>query len=317
MRKFIPVSILFACIMLAQTVVLPVLHHNTLRAEKKKIILEHADTIEGGESKGGSFRSVIGNVRFLHDNITLKCDRATNYEAENRIVLTGNVYITDNAYEIYSDSGVDWPDRETGELSGNVRSRMLNSSLAAKARKAVVNKGTSQIWLYDDAIAWHDRKQISGDIILLHLKEATSSAKRRHIDEMQVQGGAFFASLDTISLSPQVYDQLGSRKMVIRLNDNSKITGITATTEAESLYHLYDETRKPYGIHYSSGNVIRMLFTDGILKQVRVIGNVEGKQYPERLRGDKSINLSKFVWRESENPFTSGKEKSLPGKAFQ
>ncbi|NTW68681.1 MAG: hypothetical protein HGB23_02385 [Chlorobiaceae bacterium] len=313
MRKFIPVSILFACFI----ILLPVLQHNTLRAENKKIILQHADTIEGGESESGAYRSVIGNVLFQHNNITLKCDRATNYEAENKIVLTGNVFITDNSAEIYSESGVYWPDRETGELSGNVRSRMVNSSLAAKARKAVVNKGTSQIWLYDDAIAWHEHKQISGDIILLHLKEAATKAKSSTIDEMQVQGNAFFAAMDTLSRSPVVYDQLGSKKMVIKLNNNSKITGITATTQAESLYHLYDEKRKPSGVNYSSGNVIRMLFTDGILKQVRVIGSVEGKQYPERFRGDKSINLSKFVWRESENPFTSGKEKSLPGKAFQ
>jgi lipopolysaccharide export system protein LptA len=282
---------------------LPVLNHNTLRAEKKKIILEHADTIEGGEAEGGSYRSVIGNVVFQHDNITLKCDRATDYGAENKIILKGNVFITDNAVEIYGDNGVYYPEKELGELSGNVRGRMVNNSLAAKAKKAVVNKATSQIWLYDDAIAWHERKQISGDIILLHLKEEPANAKRRYIDEMQVHGRAFFAAMDTLSLSPVVYDQLGSKKMVIQMNDNSKITGITATSEAESLYHLYDEKRKPSGINYSSGNTIRMFFTNGVLSRVKVSGNVEGKQYPERFRGDRSINLTKFAWRERENPF--------------
>jgi lipopolysaccharide export system protein LptA len=310
MRKFFPVTILCAGLLLLQAVMLPVLNHNTLRAEKKKIILEHADTIEGGEAEAGGYRSVIGNVVFQTDNITLKCDRATEYEKENKIVLRGNVFITDNSVEIYGNDGVYYPDRELGELSGNVRGRMVNNSLAAKARKAVVNKATSQIWLYDDAIAWHERKQISGDIILLHLKEDAANTKRRRIDEMQVHGRAFFAAMDTLSLSPVVYDQLSSKKMVIRMNDNSKISGITATTEAETLYHIYDENRKPAGINYSSGNMIQMFFTNGILNRVKVSGNVEGKQYPERFRGDRSINLSKFAWRENENPFR--KQKSLP-----
>jgi len=56
--------------------------------------------------------------------------------------------------------------------------------------------------------------------------------------------------------------------------------------------------------------MIRMFFTSGILKQVKVMGNVEGKQYPESFRGNKKINLSKFAWREEENPFKQ--PKSLP-----
>ena len=107
-----------------------------------------------------------------------------------------------------------------------------------------------------------------------------------------------------------VYDQFSGKNIVILLNDNSKITGITLSHQAESLYHLYGNDRKPSGINYSSGDMIRMFFTGGILKRVKVSGNVEGKQYPENFRGDKKINLSKFVWREKENPFQQ--QKSLP-----
>jgi lipopolysaccharide export system protein LptA len=310
MRRAISVTLLTAAMLSLQIIMLPALTHNTLRAEKKKIILQHADVIEGGETENGSYRSVIGNVVLLHDNLTLKCDRATNYEQENKIVLTGNVFMTDNTVEIYGEKGVYYTDRQIGELNGNVRGRMLDNSLVAKSKKAVVNKITSQIWLYDEAIAWHDRQQISGDIILLHLNEVGTGGKRKSIDEIQVHGNAFFAAQDTHSLSPVVYDQFSGKKMVILLSDNSKITGITMTTQAESLYHLYNNERKPSGINYSSGDMIRMFFTGGILKRVKVTGNVEGKQYPESFRGDKKINLSKFEWREKENPFKQ--QKSLP-----
>ncbi len=80
--------------------------------------------------------------------------------------------------------------------------------------------------------------------------------------------------------------------------------------QAELLYHLYNEKRLPSGINYSSGDMIRMFFTDGSLNRVMVTGNVEGKQYPERFRGESSINLAKFAWREQENPFRQ--QKSLP-----
>ncbi len=301
---------LTACTAMLQAIVLPVVNHNTLRAEKKKIILQHADTIEGGQTKTGNYRMVIGNVVFLDGTITLRCDRATDYEQENKIVLDGNVFMTDNSVEIYGEHGVYYPDREIGELSGNVRGRMVDNSLVGKSRRAVVNKATSQIWLYDDVLVWHNEQQISGDTLLLHLKESDGVGKRKHIDEIQVKNNAFFAAQDTLSVSPVVYDQFSGKKMVILLNNKSKITGITLTSQAESLYHLYNENRKPSGINYSSGDMIRMFFTNGILGRVKVTGNVEGKQYPESFRGNKSINLSTFAWREKENPFK--KQKSLP-----
>ena len=310
MRRAISITLLTATILSLQIIMLTALNHNTLRAEKKKIILQHADVIEGSESESGSYRSVIGNVVIFHDNLTLKCDRATSYEQENKIVLTGNVFMTDNTVEIYGENGVYYSDRQLGELNGNVRGRMLDNSLVAKSKRAIVNKTTSQICLNDEAIAWHDRQQISGDSILLHIKEIPSRLKRKSIDEIQIHGNAFFAAQDTLSLSPVVYDQFSAKKMIILLNDNSKITGITLTTQAESLYHLYNSEQKPTGINYSSGDMMRMFFTAGILKRVKVTGNVEGKQYPESFRGDKKINLSAFAWRENENPFKQ--PKSLP-----
>ena len=98
--------------------------------------------------------------------------------------------------------------------------------------------------------------------------------------------------------------------MVIRLKDGKKIAGITLSGQAESLYHLYNEQRQPSGINYSSGDMIRMFFSGGALGSVKVTGNVEGKQYPESFRGNAKINLSKFAWRDRENPFRE--QKSLP-----
>ncbi|TLU81491.1 MAG: hypothetical protein FDX21_11760 [Chlorobium sp.] len=310
MRRVFSAIFLTASLVLFQTLLIPALNYNKLHAEKKKIILQHADTIEGGETAAGSYRSVIGNVVFLHDSLTLKCDSATDYEQDNKIVLKGNVFFTDNSVEIYGENGVYYPDRGIGELTGNVRGRMAENSLVSKARKALVNRVTSQITLNDDVIAWHEQQQISGDTILLHFKESGDGKKHKRIDEIEVLGNAFIAARDTLSTSPVVYDQFSGKNMRMQFNDASKITGITLTTQAESLYHLYDDKRNPSGINYSSGDIIQMFFKNGILNKVKVVGSVEGRQYPESFRGNKSINLSKFSWREGENPFRQ--KKSLP-----
>jgi lipopolysaccharide export system protein LptA len=310
MRRVFSVLFLTATVLLFQTLMLPLQSYNILHAEQKKIILRHADVIEGGESGAGSYRSVNGNVLFQHGSMTLKCDSAIDYEQENKVVLKGNIVITDTAFAIYGDNGIYYPDKERGELEGRVRGRMLDNSLFGKSQRAVVNKATGQTWLYDDAIAWHEQQQISGDIILLHFTESGGSKKKQSIDEIQIHGNAFFAGADSLSHAPVVYDQFGGKKMVIRLNEGSKIEDITVTGQAESLYHLYNEKRQPSGINYSSGDMIRMLFTGGKLNRIKVTGNVEGKQYPESFRGNRTINLAKFDWREAENPFK--KQKSLP-----
>lgn len=301
-----PLFTAFLLLFLVASATVPI--HNTLLAEQKKIILNHADTIEGSE-EGEGYQSVIGNVEFQDGALILRCDRATNYEGEHKIVLSGNISISDPAFAIYGDNGVYFTDRQTGEINGNVRGRMLDNSLFGKSRRAVVNKAKSEVWLYDDAIAWHQQQQISGDIILLHFTES-GNKKKQTIDEIQVHNNAFFASADSLSRSPVVYDQFSGKKMMIRLKEGKKIAGITLTGQAESLYHLYNEKRQPSGINYSSGDMIRMFFADGILGSVKVTGNVEGKQYPESFRGNPKINLSKFAWRERENPFRT--QKSLP-----
>jgi hypothetical protein len=91
--------------------------------------------------------------------------------------------------------------------------------------------------------------------------------------------------------------------MVISMDDRAKLSDVTVTGQAESLYHLYDEESRPSGINYSSGNSIRMFFVDGKLDRAKVTGNVEGRQYPEEYRGNPKVDLQKFVWRERERPF--------------
>lgn len=303
-KAFRAVSLFTALLLFLTAMSFPV--HNTLQAEKKKIILLNADTIEGGENVSGdarqTYRSAVGNVRFLHGTVTLACDRATEFESEKKVVLSGNIVITDNDIEIRADNGVYFPDNEQGELTGNVRGRMRDGGIMARARKAVLENSENRLWLYDEAIAWGKNEQLSGDIIMVHTKKRTGK-EGRYVDEIQVHRNALLAARDTLSTSPALYNQLSGNRMVISMDDRAKLSDVTVTGQAESLYHLYDEESRPSGINYSSGNSIRMFFVDGKLDRAKVTGNVEGRQYPEEYRGNPKVDLQKFVWRERERPF--------------
>jgi lipopolysaccharide export system protein LptA len=282
----------------------PGLTDYTASAEKKKTVLEHADVIEGGETPESSgkvepFRSATGSVVFVQGDRMLRCDRAVEYPESDRIDLTGNIFIRDNTLETFGDKGVYHPDEETGELSGNVRGRVVKDDLVAKSNRTAFNRKSDELWLYDDAVVWHQGRQVSGDMIHVHVREVSGEKK---VDEIQVQGHALFASRDSLSTGRPLYDQLSGEHIVVKLDDRSRLTGVTVTTKAKSLYHIYDDQKEPSGVNFTSGDVIRMFFREGKLSRILTTGNALGKQYPNSLREDKGIDLPGFRWRESEKP---------------
>jgi hypothetical protein len=304
MGKGRPIAFALLCLLALLAVRAPGLTDYTASAEKKKTVLEHADTIEGGESTDSSgkaepFRSAKGGVVLVQDNTTLKCDSAVEYPEGDRIMLDGNIFIRNNTLDIFGDKGIYHPDEDAGELAGNVRGRIIKDNLLARSNRSVFNQKTNELWLYDDAIAWHQGRQLSGDIIRLHMKEVNGEKK---VDEIQVHGHAFFASRDTLATGKPLFDQMSGEHMLVTIDDQSHLTGVTVTTKAKSLYHIYDEQNQPSGVNFTSGEVLRMFFRDGKLSRILTTNSALGRQYPNSLREDKSIDLPNFRWREDERP---------------
>ncbi len=277
---------------------------NTVSAENKKTILEHADQIEGGEKTGPSgtvipYRSAVGNVKFLHGETTLECDRATDWPDSERIDLEGHIIIKDKNVETRADRGVYHTDSETGELSGNVRGRVTGDSLTTKSGRAAFDQHKNELWLFDDAVAWQLGRQLSGDSIRVHVREVGGKKK---VDEIQVFGHAFLAVRDTLSASPALHDQLSGKKLTANLDDNSRLQKVIAIGKARSLYHIYDDKNQPSGVNFTSGERIRMFFAEGKLDRILVTGGPLGKEYPNYMRNDPEINLPGFRLRDKEKP---------------
>jgi hypothetical protein len=277
---------------------------NTLSAENKETILEHADRIEGGERPGPSnttipYRSAVGNVKFLHGETTLECDRATDWPDGERIDLEGHIIIKDKSVETRADRGVYHTGSEAGELTGNVRGRVIDDSLTTKSARAAFDQKKNELWLFDDAVAWQLGRQLSGDSIRVHVHEVGGKKK---VDEIQVFGHAFLAVRDTLSSSPVLHDQLSGRQITANLDDNSRLRKVVAIRNARSLYHIYDDNNQPSGVNFTSGDRIRMFFVNGKLDRILTTGNPLGKEYPNYMRNDPEINLPGFRLREKEKP---------------
>ena len=280
------------------------LNHNTACAEKMKIILQQADRLQGGEDRSPTgriepVRSVSGNVVFTHENMLLTCDRATEFLESGVVELRGNIFMTDRKLEVYCEKALYYPNTGIAELEDNVRSRVLENNLITKSKRGLINNPENQIWIYTDATAWQGERQLSGDSIRVQLKELNGS---KSVESITVSGDAFFAARDTLDLTQHLYNQLSGKTMLITLDEQEKVTGIQVDSQARSLYYGYDSGSSPAGINYSSGNTIVMSFAEGKLNRITVSGNVEGKQYPNKLRGNAKINLPGFRLRFDERP---------------
>lgn len=283
---------------------LTLLMDNTASAEKKKTILEHADVVEGGEKTGPTgtlspFRSAVGNARFLHGLTTLLCDRAIEWPVLERIDLIGSIIIRNGTVETRGDRGVYHTDSEIGELAGNVRGRLTDDKLTAKSARGAIDQQKNELWLFGDAIAWQPGRQLTGDTIRVHIRDI---AGKKRADEIEVRGHAFLAILDSLSVRPTLYNQLSGRTLNAKLDERSRLQKVTATTKARSLYHLYDDQHQPSGVNFTSGEKISMFFIDGKLSRILVTGGSLGKEYPNRMRADKSIDLPGFRVRDKEKP---------------
>jgi lipopolysaccharide export system protein LptA len=307
MRTRRSITIAAWCLLLPVALWITLTTDNTLSAEIKKTILEHADRIEGGENPGPSgttipYRSAVGNVKFLHGETTLQCDRATDWPDSERIDLEGHIIIKDKTLETRSDTGVYHTDRESGELTGNVRGRVLDDSLSAKSKRGVFDRNKNELWLFDDAVAWQRGRQLSGDSIRVHVREI---AGKKRVDEIQVFGHAFLAVPDTLSSSPVLHDQLSGKQLTANLDDRSRLQKVVATKNAKSLYHIYDDKNQPSGVNFTSGDRIRMFFVEGKLDRILVTRGALGKEYPNRMRNAPEINLPGFRLRDKEKPVFS------------
>ncbi len=166
--------------------------------------------------------------------------------------------------------------------------RMTHGQTAARAGKGTYYSGKDRIVLESSPIVWYEQNQLTGDTIIMIMKQ-------RKLDRIIVHGNAFAVSKSD-SLQMTRFDQMTGRDLTMEFKDG-KIKRIVVEKTATSLYYLYEE-KNPNGANKSSGDTITLLFLKGRLETINVIGGAQGNYYPEKMinRKERDYNLAGFRW---------------------
>ena len=97
----------------------------------KVINLENADNLEGKIVDGQEARELIGNVRFNQENVRVTCDRALQFIASGKLILTGNVVVNDDSLTLRAPRGAYYRDERRAEAFDDVRLNDGNVTLTA------------------------------------------------------------------------------------------------------------------------------------------------------------------------------------------
>jgi len=173
--------------------------------------------------------------------------------------------------------------------------RIFREGLAGTAGMMVFYPGRDSIALYRSPYLWYGSEedgenQISGDSVTMVLRDRTP-------ERVRVMGNAVTAS-ETVPPVPGRYDQLAGQEIILYF-DSTKIREIEVRRTAISVYYLF-EKGVPNGLNRSSGNSIRILFSEGRAHSISLAENVEGRYVPEKLlRGnEKEYDITGFRWRD-------------------
>jgi len=175
--------------------------------------------------------------------------------------------------------------------------RIKRGTLRARANKARYLLRKKMILLYDRPIVWYENNQLTGDSIVVELRE---EGRRNRIEKMFIYRRAFLASKDSLDNSGKKFNQISGDNMVIAFNEASQIERVDVFKQSRSLYYTFDDG-KPKGANLTSGDDITIHFQNNQIQSIIFRGAIEGMQYPERLI-ERVQNLPNFQWRESEKP---------------
>lgn len=151
--------------------------------------------------------------------------------------------------------------------------RIVRTDLAAVCKLAKFYTQSDSIVLRGSPIVWHQNTQVTGDSINVYLN-------RRKLDHVNVMGNAFAISQGDTSF-PERYDQIAGELMRMQFADKG-LQHIDVETRAISVYHLYEDSLAN-GLNKTSGDRIIILFDEGKVQSLRVVGGVEGRYLPENI----------------------------------
>lgn len=151
--------------------------------------------------------------------------------------------------------------------------QVLRGELSALSGHAVFFTSGDSILLRGSPVVWYQDSQTTGDSIDVALEG-------RRLREVFVTGNALTLSRAD-SLRPSRFDQLSGEtlRMVFA---GRRLQTVRAEVRAMSIYYAYEDTAAN-GVTTSTGDRITLLFEEGRVRSISIVGGVEGEYHPEPL----------------------------------
>ncbi len=271
-------------------------------------------------------RSIFtGKVHMVDSTSSIVCNQLTNLEQESKSVAVGNVSVVNlaNAATIFGDTLVHFEKSRSSIVTSNPRLiqidtsssgkidtlvvisrimesyqdslerfvaidsvKMARSELSASAGRIIFYNKKDLIILQHHPIVWQTTSQITGDSIVVGLKN-------RRLNTVFVKGHAVAISRSDSTYHDR-YNQMTGREMTMYFS-NDELSRVFVNNNATSMYYLFDDN-KPDGANKSSGDNITMDFLLGKIDRIKIVGGVLGQYYPEKMlaRRESEYNLDGF-----------------------
>ncbi len=151
--------------------------------------------------------------------------------------------------------------------------QILRGELSALSGHAVFFTRGDSILLRGSPVVWYQDSQTTGDSIDVALES-------RRLHEVFVDGNALTLSRADPS-RPSRYDQLAGETLRMEFAEK-RLRTVRADVRAMSIYYAYEDTAAN-GVTTSTGDRITLLFDEGRVRSISIVGGVEGEFHPEPL----------------------------------
>jgi lipopolysaccharide export system protein LptA len=182
--------------------------------------------------------------------------------------------------------------------------RIARCDLAGRSALAVFFTRGDSIILRKGPVLWYQETQVSGDSMNVYLSQ-------RRLRRIFVSGDAFAISRSD-SLHPERFDQLAGETMRMDFG-TAGLSRIDVEIRAISVYHLYEDS-VANGLNKTSGDRIVLLFHEGKVNAIKVIGGIEGQYFPEKMvrRREEEYMIPGFLWRSDRPTLSSLRPSTFP-----
>lgn len=240
-----------------------------------KLMLVHADILQGKKIGQESVRQFSGNVEFKQGEAILSCEQAIQYELAGKFILSGNVAFVDTAQSLFGDKITYYESTNISYVEGNVR--LVDSSKT----------------LTSDRLRYFDKEEkaiADGNVILRDDKEKVSlfgdhADYDQKIGFARVTGNAVMTKTDSTDADSliiygglfEMFDD-GDRIVV---TDSVRLIRGEIKASCDSLEYLNKVSQLKLANNPSitqnnqhlTGSSVSLLMNDAAVEAIHIVGN--------------------------------------------